>query len=458
MLCKKGYVIKKKNIDESTLLRIKHDLIVQPYVNPEYSEIPKPFKIYTENSKKIYMPRCYGITKFGKPKKYKNMNGFPIDIEFDGKLRDYQTIAVDKCLDELKNKSGCGILALDAGLGKTSCSLFIACKLKRKTLVIVHKEFLMNQWKDRITQFIPSALIGIIQQKKIDINGKDIVIAMLQSISMIDYKMDIFNQFGTVIIDECHLIPCRVFSKALRKINSTYMLGLSATPKRKDGMDIVLYKYIGEIIYQKMRELDYKVEVKRLIYNCDDQEYCKELYTYKRINMVGMITQIVEYKPRNDIILNTAIELYNDNRKILILSDRRNHLNIIYNELKDKINNNIGYYVGGMKKDQLKDSETKQIILGTYSMASTGLDIPELDTLIFASPKSDIHQSAGRIMRKKGIHHKLIIDIVDMFSVFIGQSYKRLKFYKKNKYDITDEQLGKNEDIYVDTDILNLIL
>ena len=107
---------------------------------------------------------------------------------------------------------GGGIISVPCGYGKTVIALYIAAKLNLKTLVVVHKEFLVNQWKERIEQFIPDAEIGRIQSKIVKSQNKDIVIGMLQSISMIDYDDDLFNDFGLVIYDECHHLGAEVFS------------------------------------------------------------------------------------------------------------------------------------------------------------------------------------------------------------------------------------------------------
>ena len=122
----------------------------------------------------------------------------------------------------------------------TTMSLYIACQLQVKTLVLVHKTFLQDQWIERCAQFT-NAKIGIIRQKKVDVKGKDIVIGMLQSVSMINYDPVIFEDFGLIICDECHHFGSRVFSQALSKLSPKYTLGLSATPIRADGLTKVFF-------------------------------------------------------------------------------------------------------------------------------------------------------------------------------------------------------------------------
>jgi superfamily II DNA or RNA helicase len=117
-----------------------------------------------------------------------------------------------KCCSD--NKYGGGLLELPCAWGKTSGSLYILSQIKKKTIVIVHKEFLMNQWIERIQQFLPKARVGKIQGPIIDIDDKDIVIGMLQSLSMKEYPTSTFESFGLTIIDEVHHISSEVFSNS----------------------------------------------------------------------------------------------------------------------------------------------------------------------------------------------------------------------------------------------------
>jgi len=140
------------------------------------------------------------------------------------------------------------------------------------------------------------------------------------------------------------------------------------------------------------------------------------------------------------MILNLVDKYYKESRKILILSDRREHLNIMQKYIHENIApNNVGQYVGGMKPNELRDSQEKDIILGTFSMASEGMDIPKLNAIILASPKSDVEQSVGRIFREKACnrtHHPLIVDIIDDFSIFKRQSEKRQILYRKMNFKL----------------------
>ena len=343
----------------------------------------------------------------------------------------------------------------------TALSLYIVSKLQKKTLVIVHKDFLLKQWKERIEQFLPDARVGLIKAKVIDIEDKDIVMGSLQSLSMKEYDKGTFDEFGLVICDEVHNFAAEVFSRALFKTNFKYSLGLSATITRKDGLSKVFKWHLGDIVYKENKKKVDDVNVCCYEYEDDDEEYCKEetIYTGK-LNMAKMINNICNFEPRIDFIVDIInnIKKKEPNRNILLLSDRRNHLK----ELKKKLDNvidvskcniednmdnkyKVGFYVGGMSDEQLSESERDcDILLGTFSMASEGMDIPKLDTIILSTPKSDIIQSVGRILRKKPedrIYIPLIIDINDNFSMFINQSKKRLKYYKKCSYNISFKKL-----------------
>ena len=514
-LGKRGYIIIKKNFNETILNDIRKELTVTPFINDAYISQIESFKVYAENNEKLYLPKFYGIEKFGKPDIEKVPKGISIECEFVGNLRENQIEPVTYCINSF-NSIGGGILVLPCGEGKTSIALYLGIKLKRKMLIIVHKEFLLNQWKERINQFIPSAKIGILQQDKIEIDNKDIVIGLLQSISMKEYPLNTFDSFGTVIIDECfkgdtkimtnnglikishlyilfyeklydgipliysynsnkkifeykkctfvwqkkfkgeliklnfsdnlsiectfdhkfltingyksaislqqndimicnnkvyqlistmeyycecfvydievidnhnflisndeinggitvhncHHIGSQIFSKALRKINCPYMLGLSATPQRKDGLTKVFKWYIGDIIYSRKANSENNVLVERLLINSNNEYYNKNESNYKgQPKIPTMINNISENLNRTKLIVYWIKELHKEDRKILVLSDRRKHLEDLNELLLKSGVESVGFYVGGMKEKALKISEDKDIILGTGAIA-----------------------------------------------------------------------------------------
>ena len=438
VISKRGYVIRKSILSDKEQSEIRKELTMVPYTLPGFQQDNKKFKLYLENENKFYLPKAFALQRFGVPdlNKLKD-SGDDIDIEFSGSMRDNQIPVIETFITAC-HKQGGGLICLGCGFGKTIISLKIVSLLKKKTLIVVHKEFLLNQWLERINEFLPQARVGRIQQNKVDIKNKDIVIAMLQSISMKDYPKDTFDSFGFVALDECHHLGAEVFSKALPKITSRYMLGLTATPDRKDGMKKVFEYYLGNIVYCIRGREPEKVLVRLINYHCQDQQYCQEQFNFRgQINSPKMINQLAEDPVRLHLIIEQVKMSILEQRKILILSDRRNHLTEC-KEALDKLEIcSTGYYVGGSKPETLKESEEKDVILGTYSMASEGMDIPLLNTVILATPKSDIEQSVGRILRQKKEHRlvdPLIIDIIDQISNFKRQSLHRKRHYKKSNY------------------------
>jgi len=438
---KKGYTIYKENISNQDLKKLCKTLYVKPYIPNQYANDlnNKPFPVYLESKKKIYIPKFYGIKHLGKLDTNKIEEGKSINIKFKYDLRDNQKPVVEKYLEVAKDIGG-GIISVPCGFGKTVIALYLLAALGKKALVIVHKEFLMDQWKERIEFFLPDAKIGKIQGKVIKSEGFDIVLGMLQSISMRDYDDKVFSDFGMVIYDECHHLGAEVFSRSLLKVNCQYTLGLSATPTRTDGLSKVFEWFLGDIVYLiKKREQEH-VKVKMIEYYTEDEKYSDIKFNFKgQVNSPAMINNICAYEPRSLIILKEIEECIKENRKILILSDRRKHLEYLKKKLEELKFCTSGYYLGGMKQEHLKESEGKDVMLATYSMASEGFDCKELNTLIFASPKSNIEQSVGRILRMRKEDRKvvpLVIDFVDKFSIFGRQAEKRKKFYEKNNYEI----------------------
>jgi superfamily II DNA or RNA helicase len=452
-LGKRGYTIPKKGILE--IEEIKKELTFIPKKVEGYGLSPEPISLLKIGKTKLFLPKFYGIEKFGSVFENKlEKKIIQIDVPFEGKIKAKQISPLNICLSEAK-KTGGGIVSLPCGSGKTVIALKIISELKVKTLVVVAKQFLMEQWNERIKQFLPSAKVGYLQQKKIDIEGKDIVLGMLQSIAMCDYDDSIYQTFGMVIYDEVHCVPSKVFSKSLQKVQTKYHFGLSATPNRMDGMTKIINLFIGPIIY-KINPKNKQKNPKNLhvlivqMETLPDNKYYKEYLMYcsgKRPvkNIVKMINNISECSLRLHILSNFLISLAEQGRHILVLSERVNYLKLLHETIESLWKNEfeIGYYYGGASSEEQKKCESgkKQLILATYHMAKEAMDIPILNTLVMVHPTGNygkLEQSIGRILRKDnyGNFPPLIIDYVDNFSSFRTWSSKRISFYKKEHYTV----------------------
>lgn len=499
-LTNQGYVIQKNELSETRLIAIKKELTVKPEnkfakkPNPKYPKKAPPknnqennkkdpkledteFTVFKEDDTTITVPRFYGIEQFGEPAENAISKGKKSSFKFKGELKDFQKIIVDKVISVWKEKGG-GLISLPCGRGKTVVSLYLASLMKLKTLVIVHKSFLIGQWEERIKQFT-NAKIGLIRQDKIDIAGKDIVIGMLGSICKRDYDLKLFAGFGTLLIDESHHISSNKFSQALPKIGAKYVLGLSATPVRKDGLSKVFTWHIGEILYKELQAKNCAVIVKFLWFTSKDENFKEFRMRWTADpNIPKMITNLIEIGKRNNftkkVILQVAtgnkytqvtetvqrkakgrsrkmidVELkYNkyevDNRKILILSERIGHLetikDLIDTDIKaKKLNHVTAFYVGGMKKDELQTAEKADIIFGSFQMAQEGLDIKGLNAIVMITSRRDIIQAIGRILGERAKYYTirpLIVDICDDLSCFTNQGTFRINYYISQGYHV----------------------
>lgn len=450
-LTRRGAVVPISKMTRGLYKRIISDLTVTPKTNHDYGEEAESYPVYHKVGDDLIIPRYYARKLLGKPQKRVRLTGQEVTMHFLGKLKELQKKIAADIMPTIRKKGG-GVISLPCGYGKTVLALYLATKLGLKTLVVVHKTFLQNQWYERIKQFT-DAEVGIIRRDHIDVEGKDIVVGMLQSISLKDYRRSIFKDFGLVIYDEVHHCASRVFSRSLYKTGCRYTLGLSATPQRKDGMTKVIHWHLGNMIVKINRPANSNVVAKVIKYKSDDPLFKeKKMWAQGKIRpaMQKMITNICEINPRNALIRDFVTALsQEDERKILILSGRLKHLDTLKKLLdewiKERVDENkleegeltTAYYIGGMKEYELDESAEADIILATYDMAAEGLDIPSLNTLIFVTTKRDITQSIGRILRKQikdGDIPPLIIDFADQLSSITYQGNSRVKYYNNNKY------------------------
>ena len=452
-LSKQGYSIIKSELSFNELKKIKNELKVNPLNYMKNDNIDDSFIIYKENSEKIYLPRYYGYKFYKEPLKIKLNKCSKINVNFKFVLRPIQIPIVESYIKNINfKKGGGGVICAGCGVGKTVISLNILSLLKVKTLIIVHKEFLLNQWIDRIKQFLNNEItIGVIQGKTIDVE-KDIVIGMLQTVAKDKVSEELLKDFGLVIYDECHHLGAKVFSKALSKTNFKYTMGLSATPDRKDGLTNVFLWHLGKIVFQQKKTTDETVLVRNYKYFNDDIKYCKiELNFKKQIMNPKIINNISRCEKRNMFLISLLDSLFKEKRKILILSERLEQIHFIFTKISEKYDKyTVGKYIGKLKQDQLDQALLCDVIIGSYSMIEEGFDCKELNTLIMATPKNSIEQAVGRILRiqpELRTITPIIIDISDQFGNCISKEKKRKTHYKKVKYKIEEYEVDDNEDV-----------
>jgi superfamily II DNA or RNA helicase len=440
-LTRNGYKVLKETHDSKQL---RKELTVKPYVpavfvKPQYV---KPYVVYHETESYLYLPKQFGIKRFGPvPSQYAVTAGTDTHWEFKGSLRESQHAVVD-CY--LKPEPHDGMICLQTGGGKTVCALYIASQLRVKTLIIVHTTFLKDQWEDRIKAFLPNARIGHIQGETTDVASKDIVIAMIQSISMKDYDQSVFHGFGLTIVDECHHIASEVFVQSFPKITSQHMLGLSATPDRKDGLMYVIEWFLGPILF-KSESADHEdagVTVDVYPFATEDPDFNKIVYNSQGVmSSATMVSKLADFKPRTERIVELICEAMTPGRQILVLTDRVQHCKDILAGLPSDVQEKaciLAQNVPAPKRAEWCASKT--VLIATYSMCKEGFDVATLNTLVMATPRPDIDQIVGRILRVEKSARTIqprILDIVD--TTFRRQFQQRLALYTKRHYTVTQK-------------------
>jgi superfamily II DNA or RNA helicase len=457
-LDRRGYVL--TGLDAATAADLRKELTVAPLVNPNApmgaaarAEAEAPFPVYRDLADQdgLLVPRAFGLERWGVPtlSAIKEVGGTPIHVQFVGDLRADQREPVRSFLEAARDPSRMGgLLEMRCAAGKTVQALYIACQLGWKTLVVCHKSFLMAQWKERLAQFVPSARIGSICQDKVDVSGKDFVLASLQSLAMRPYGAypeHVFDEFGLVVVDECHHVAAQVFSRALHRIvrGNAVTLGLSATMARKDGLRRVFEWWLGRpaFVMRRCAAADVGVRVRLLDVPAPlvphEHPGIVDMPWSGKPNVAAMVNRLSERPSRNDLIVQAWRDALQEDpgRRVLVLSERRAHLSELQRRFEAESLGLTGMYVGGMKQADLDaTARDAKVCLATVQMASEGLDVKGLDTLLLACiSTSDIEQMVGRILRdapEQRARAPLVIDLQDGFSVFAAQARRRRAFYR----------------------------
>lgn len=327
-------------------------------------------------------------------------------------LRDEQ----QKVIDEISKKDF-AICVAAPGFGKTVIGAKMIEVRSVNTLVVVNKNLLLDQWIERFTQYfnIDKKEIGYLGKSKNKLTGI-IDVATMQSLKN---NVELIKEYSFVIVDECHHIPALTFEKIIKNFCGKYILGLSATPHRKDGMDPLLYQQLGSIAYEQKQKRTGKKEYKII-----ETDFISEVD-----NFGELINQIANDDRRNNLIISLIKEY--KHRKILLLSDRIEHIENLELLLKSERIEFVTIHGSLNKEEQqnaLKLVETSSLVLATTSYFGEGIDFPHLDTIIFATPISyygRLVQYLGRIGR--GGSDSLALDLLDIHNKFALSSYKKRK-------------------------------
>jgi len=444
MLTLNGYRLPK--LAGTSVDQIRKSLTVKPYVPKVFVSNPNAvprYKVYKETEDALYLPKHYGIENHGPyAETTRDVAKTPDKHwEFHGKLRDIQIPVVNSFL---KPEPKDGIISLHTGGGKTVCALYIASQIKMPTLVIVHNSFLRDQWMERVRMFLPHARIGRIQGDACEIENSDVIIAMLQTLSMKDLPITSFKPIGLVIVDECHHIASEVFVQALPKVTSKHMLGLSATPSRKDGLMHVAHWFLGPLLYNSDtgQKQDDGVHVEVYEYQNDDPKFNEVIYNSQGVMFTSlMINKLTEEKDRTQWLVGILEDVLTESpqRQVLVLTDRVQHTKDILAALPEELRLRsaiLSTDVTASKRAEF--CANCSVLIATYAMCKEGFDVPTLNTLLMATPRPDVDQIVGRILRVERSARTippLILDLVD--PQFRRQFQERNSLYKKRNYRVT---------------------
>lgn len=459
-------------IEPAYLQNMKNQLVVIPRKTVEFdkSEV-RSIKLYSlEREGMIGIPREFFLSKAKKNHQIVDLTsaGSPIDLESNvEQVGDFaeQAVATEKFMKHIEETGSGGILHAMPAWGKTAWALELIRRLGMTAMVVVNREFLMNQWRKRIERFLPGARVGVVQQDKCEFEDKDIVIGMVHSLAQRKYPQAMYDYFGTVVFDECHRVPAYSWSKVPPLFPAGVRIGLTATPRRKDGTDVVFWWHLGKIVFKATKATPMP-KVRRVFtgWNLPQKlrKQAMEARQKKPLKMPSVLKIMVKNEGRNSQIVDELMKasLSKSRRKVLVLSDRLAHMETLKDELLETLKAgggsevSVDFYIGGRSEKELAKAERAQIIFGTYQMALEALDIPAVDTVMLVTPRGDVEQAVGRVRRWckpddkdecqrlcswradgcKGKPQPIVVDFMDDEDNCKGRAGSRMRFYRANGF------------------------
>lgn len=415
---------------------VKKKLGISTYQTEKY------FKLISEKGEFIYIPRGFisGLIEFCQEKEIpyvlNDERKLQPETTFKSKINlyDYKKAT----LDEIQDKDY-GVIVAPPGSGKTIIGLELIAKKSQPTLILVHRTQLLDQWIERIQSFlgINKTEIGQISGRKKKI-GKQITVAMMQTLIKADNIKETSDKFGMVIIDECHHIPAKTFRELIVNFNPYYLYGLTATPKRKYNDEKLIYYFIGEII----SEMDPHKNIS-LISPINSSLVIRETnlsvpFDFKTDTFEVLSKILVYDNSRNQLIIDYIQKQIKEGRKILLLTERKEHVEVLYLYLKNKcevisLTGNDSLTKRKIKLEQIHLGHFN-IIIATGQLFGEGIDLPTLDCLFLVYPFSfegKLTQYIGRIQRSK--NHQVIYDYRDSKVTFFEKLFKRRCTYYRKK-------------------------
>lgn len=404
---------------------VHKDLTVAPVC---LNGFPEKIRVFLETPTKYIVPLHWARSK-GLKFDDTRSRGQSVELSFHGSLRRdlRQQEAVTAVIDTWKTNGGGALMCLPVGFGKSTCALYLASVVKKKTLVMVHKSFLKDQWIERARQVL-GIEATVIQGDTFDDSGP-VVVAMIQTLVSRKFDPRAFEAFGLVIVDEVHHIAATGFSQSMWAQCAPFTLGLSATPRRADGLMKVVEWFCGPVAFLHRRTDQKSTCVTVVKYTC--AAYADPPPTNRRgdICHASVMTALVSDEVRTARIAREIAKM--PDKHVLVLTHRRRHVYELAEAVRAAGIESVGTYVGGDKT-----CPDTRVIVATYALTSEGFDVPRLNALVLATPASDVEQACGRVMRGSATAGAIIVDVLDDWGVCWAQHAKRKAFYKKSGFTL----------------------
>jgi superfamily II DNA or RNA helicase len=359
----------------------------------------------------------------------------PVDFHFDGTLRDYQQLAASEV-----HERRFGVVSLPTAAGKTVLALYIIAERKQPALVVVHTKELLKQWIERTHEFlgIPVEEIGIIGdgQKRI---GDRITIAMVQT--LYKCKDDVAPVIGHLVVDECHRCPSKIFTEAVTAFDSKFMLGLTATALRRDGLTKLIYWHLGDRVYTiDQKELTDTGAILPFRVKWVKTDFTTSLDPSGQYS--AMLSELTQDLERNRRVGREAAEQAKTSPGIvLVLSDRKEHCRLIAEAL-DRDHGIASTILTGDLSNEARERVTEKlkagdckVLVATGQLIGEGFDLPALGAVLLTTPirfEGRLIQFIGRALRPSpGQDHAVVVDFVDVeIGVLKSSARKRLAVYR----------------------------
>ena len=447
------YTVDRESLSEPERQRVFKDLTVAAKPNPMAGpNAEKVCRLYVDDAEEstLLVPRFYGKRRFGEPEVNDSVRGTVRDsMWFSGHLDDSRkqneaATAVMDSMDDPERLPAGGVLVMACGMGKTCVALFLACHYAVRTLIIVPTTVLAEQWMERIHAFCPRSTVQLLSGAHDEgacrpLMDGDFVVATIQTMSMCAIHVSLLQSFGFTIIDEAHGLCAPTFCKASQHVHSSRVLALSATPERSDGLHAGMPLMLGPILFRVARPTPL---IKPLVRAVGYRNPTREIASRgpggrKQPRVAAMITAMAADACRTEVIAGLLQELRREGREILVLSERVQLLHDIADHLPE---DERGVLTGKTKKGDRATATLRPVVLASYGLCREGFDKACLDTLVMATPITNIEQSVGRILRGASSNRPLIVDICDSVSLFPAYASKRRRFYAKEGFETSAER------------------